>query len=137
MSSDDISPLLVEPITGGLYDLPDSFSLKVADRLTTAGWTVRQVDGFDERIGFYRQFAHRLGFPDYSGHNLDALWDSLRDVPAMTAVIIDWLPFAVEDRDYAARVRKVLAERTAMEPPFAVILDIGGVGEAADHGLHF
>lgn len=130
MSTDDLSPLFVEPITGGLYEVPDTYSHGLIDRLTAAGWSVKLVHDFEERTGFYRQFADRLGFPDYSGHNLDALWDSLRDVPAQTAVIIDWLPFLIEEPEYAARVRKVLADRTALEPPFAVILDTGAVGEA-------
>lgn len=125
MSTDDLQPLFAAPTRGGLYQPADVHRLDLAGRLTAAGWTVRLVGDFDERNGFYRQVADQLGFPDYSGHNLDALWDSLRDVPGRMALIIDWRPFMITEPDYADRVREVLAERAAVEPPFAVILDTG------------
>lgn len=44
-----------------------------------AGRTVHVVPAGDDKAETLRLFAEVLGFPDYFGHNLDALWDCLRE----------------------------------------------------------
>ncbi|HEY9294087.1 MAG TPA: barstar family protein [Microlunatus sp.] len=119
MTSDDLDRLLAEPTTGGVVELADPAA--ITEPLTAAGWTVRVLDHFDDRAGFYRGVAAVLDFPSYFGHNLDALWDCLRDVPGPTALIIFWQRFADRDPRSALRIRSVLAERAAALPPFATI----------------
>lgn len=41
---------------------------------------VHVVDGGTDRSETYDRFVEALALPDYFGHNLDALMDSLRDV---------------------------------------------------------
>ena len=119
-SSDDLERLLIEPLSGGLIEVGDSIG--VGERRAAAGWSVRTAAGFTDKVGFYREIAAALEFPGYAGHNLDALWDCLTDLPAGIAVIIDWRPFSAADPGYAARVRATLTERVAVEPAFAVVL---------------
>ncbi|QDP97611.1 barstar family protein [Microlunatus elymi] len=124
MTGDDLESTIRRIASGGVVEVSDSTQLE--QRLRLAGWNVRVLDHFSDRQGFYRNIASGLDFPAYSGHNLDALWDSLRAVPPKTAVIIFWQDFAATDPAYADRARAVLTDRTQAGPEFAVILDQRG-----------
>ncbi len=56
-----------------------------------AGWAFGYVDGWrgETRADFLRDVGLALDFPDYYGHNLDALNDCLRDLDAPTVLLWD------------------------------------------------
>ena len=59
---------------------------------------------------FHSRIAQALGFPDWYGRNLDALYDCLTDLPAGTELVIrhfDGLEGALGGR-YAGLIRRVL-----------------------------
>jgi len=70
---------------------------------------------------FHHRIAAALGFPDYYGRNLDALWDCLTELDSPVELRWSgWADFAVHHPDAWARVIGVLAERAA-EPGFVLI----------------
>lgn len=76
-------------------------------RLRRAGRTPYLVGGTSKRE-LLASFAASLNFPDYFGHNLDALADSLTDVQWQTPATIVW--------DHAATLARVDARTfTAVE----------------------
>lgn len=92
-------------------------------RLRGHGWTVGQLARVTDRAGVLEGIGRALGFPDYYGQNLDALWDCLTDLTRPTVLIWEgWQDFAVYHADDWARLRHVLGDRVTQEPPFAVVL---------------
>ncbi|MBO0812818.1 MAG: barstar family protein, partial [Microlunatus sp.] len=104
----DLQPLFSDPVAGGVYRVPADLG-DLPGRLESAGWSVARLGPFRDPAGFYTEIAARLGFPDYFGRNLDALWDCLRAIRQPTAVIIDWTGFADDHPDPADRLLAVLA----------------------------
>ncbi len=123
MTADDLQRLFTAPLAGGVFRPQQAVAADdLEEQLTAAGWSVATLEPFGDRAGFYAEIAAKLGFPNYFGRNLDALWDCLRDVREPTTVIIPWQRFAVEDQNSADRLLAVLTERANVDPPFAVIL---------------
>ena len=55
-----------------------------------------------------------MEFPEHYGQNLDALNDSLRDLPGRTVLLWDgWCTLAREDETAFNAVRAILADHTA------------------------
>jgi len=69
--------LLTAPLRSGVYDMVDDITLR--DRLRRAGWHVGLVDLSDARQAV-ADVGVELGFPDYYGKNLDALYDCMTDL---------------------------------------------------------
>ena len=57
------------------------------------------------------QLAEKFGFPDYYGHNLDALYDCLTDITSDTAVIV-WRSDLADPR-----ILRVLRDSARENPP--------------------
>lgn len=94
-----------------------------------AGREVRVVPAGDDKAESLRLFAAVLGFPDYFGHNLDALVDSLGEfakrLPGPTALIWSGARHlrSADPRAYAA-IRAILDEAAARHTDLtAVTLD--------------
>ena len=87
-----------------------------------SGWRVAELTGGATKAEVLSKIAEALEFPDWFGHNLDALWDCLTDLTEPTVLIWHgWEDFAVQQsRDWAALLR-VLTERTGQRPDFALI----------------
>jgi len=92
---------------------PAAFAIAVLDGATAGS-----------RAGFFQEIARRLHFPDYFGHNWDAVFDCLTD--------LNWLPAAgyvlvLDGFDHLARSElgqwdiglKVLREACAFWQPFS------------------
>lgn len=93
-----------------------------------AGWSLAHiadvVETKDEVLG---AIGVALGFPDYYGRNLDALWDCLRDLAAPTVLLWEtWGPAAYADAGFFAKLVALLKERAAEmaedRPAFVVLL---------------
>jgi RNAse (barnase) inhibitor barstar len=92
-------------------------------RLAAAGWRTGVFTGADDRRAVLRGIGRALGFPDYYGANLDALWDCLTDLTEPTALVWrGWQSLAVDHPGDWARVRAVLDARADTRPSFAVVL---------------
>jgi len=90
-----------------------------------AGWRFGYVDGWgsETEAEFHARIAATLGFPDYYGANLDALWDCLSDVDQPTVLLWDgWGPLARADPERFPRILRVLHDRAVEGSPFAVLL---------------
>ncbi len=58
---------------------PDDNLAAVVRQLASDGYAVQVVAAGPDRRSTYAAIAAALGFPDWFGHNADALYDSLRD----------------------------------------------------------
>lgn len=95
----------------------------VADELAGAGWRVAVIPEVGRARDFYAAVRAALELPEWTGANLDALWDVLTDLHEPTAVV--WqqhATFAVARPERWRRILAVLEERAAQDPPFAVVL---------------
>lgn len=107
---------------GGLYRLREKPEA-IDQMLTSTGWAVGRVDGPPDKKAFLTSIAGALGFGSWFGQNYDALWDSLHDLTAPTAVVwTRWDDFAVEHPDDWAKLLGILRDRAAEEPAFAIVL---------------
>lgn len=91
--------------------LPDTLS-----RLRRAGRTPYVVSGAT-KSALLESFAATFHFPDYFGHNLDALADSLRDIQVRTPATIVWddaATLARTDHSTYAAVEQILG--TSLPP---------------------
>ncbi|MFT4286848.1 barstar family protein [Nocardioides sp.] len=118
----------------GVYLWPAAFD--VADVRHTVGlaeWHFAYLDGAGvaSKDDLWTALAAALGFPDYFGRNLDALWDCLGDLDEPQLLLWDaWGPLAWTDPDTFAGITAVLSERTEMGG-FTVLLR----GDGPDTGL--
>lgn len=112
-------------------------ALDVADvrhAVEHVGWTFGYVDGAGVETGreALRAIGAALAFPDSFGANLDALNDSLRDLPEPTVLLWDaWSGFARAQPQRFATVVEILADRAAAVPPFEVLLRGPGPADVA------
>ncbi|MDO5682638.1 MAG: barstar family protein [Propionibacteriaceae bacterium] len=108
--------------TPGIYRLSRP-PAQLARRLQDHDWTVGRLSKVTDRAGVLTGIGQALGFPDFYGQNLDALWDCLTDLTGPTVLIWeDWQDFAVYHAEDWARLRQVLGDRVTELPPFAVVL---------------
>lgn len=107
---------------GGVFRVlasPDT----VAAELAGGGWRVAELPELTRRGDFYAALRHALDLPDWTGTNLDALWDVLTDLTEPTVLIWHrYATFAMARPEPWRRILEVLEERAALEPPFAVLL---------------
>ena len=109
-------------VGGGVYRVLEPVPV-ITSALADAGWAVGVVTAPTTINELYAGLAAALGFPDYFGRNLDALWDCLADLAGPTALIMEgWTGLARSDHDHWQSIMDVLTERTGLDPPLAVIL---------------
>lgn len=107
---------------GGVYRVvaaPEA----VTSQLVTDGWRVAVLHEPARTRDFYAAVRSGLDLPDWTGANLDALWDVLTDLSEPTALV--WrghATFAMARPEPWRRILAVLEERAAQDPPFAVLL---------------
>ena len=79
----------------GLFETNSPWVFKTKDRLSATEFkylnsadstTIVEVEGscMKNFSGFYNEISNAFSFPEYSGHNLNALFDSLTDLVWMT-----------------------------------------------------
>lgn len=96
---------------------------QVLRELREAGWHTVVVSPGASAADFYADLRRALGLPAWFGANLDALWDSLRDLSGPTALVLtDWAACASAEPERWRRFLALFAERAATAPPFAVLL---------------
>lgn len=111
-----------EPLGPGIHRVLADPEVIVAT-LPAAGWRTAVVPGVSSTAEFYTAIAAALGFGDYFGRNLDALWDCLTDLDRPTAVVLlDWDRYARAHPRHWSAIQAVLQERTEQQPAFAVLL---------------
>ena len=99
---------------------------EVRHTVVHAGWEFGYVDGWTgaTEADFHAALAATLGFPDWYGGNLDALWDCLVTVVSEPTVLLwdGWGPLAHAAPDRFPRLLRVLHDRSVERPPFTVLL---------------
>jgi RNAse (barnase) inhibitor barstar len=116
-----LTTLLGEP-GSGVYRLTESIELDVIEQVATAaGWRMVAIDttGVADRSGVLAAMQQGFGFPEWFGHNLDALVDALRDVDDAPGTMLVWSgseAFSTADRQQFEKVLSVLRSRTRSEP---------------------
>lgn len=124
-----LAGLLAGKVDPGVYRWHTELAAAdLADSVTGAGWSLAQVavvaETKDEVLG---AIGAALRFPPHFGRNLDALWDSLRDLSAPTVLLWEtWGCAAYADRADFDKIVRVLQERSAEisedRPAFTVLL---------------
>ncbi|WP_344813118.1 barstar family protein [Microlunatus aurantiacus] len=107
---------------GGVYRVVAAAD-DVETQLASDGWRVAVLPEVARSRDFYAALRTSLDLPDWTGANLDALWDVLTDMTEPTALV--WpshAMFAVARPGPWRRILDVLEERAAQDPPFAVVL---------------
>lgn len=76
----------------------------LVERLQAAGWTVAVIDGrrCPTKATLLAEIARVLQFPEWFGHNWDALVDCLRDTERLAIVISHAEQVGVEEHNAAA-----------------------------------
>ncbi|GAA1523663.1 barstar family protein [Nocardioides humi] len=103
-------------------------ALDVADvrrAVEHAGWAFGYVDGagLQTRAGVLHAIGDALAFGDHYGANLDALNDSLRDLPGRTVLLWDaWAGLARAEPRWFGILLEVLGERGDADPEVEVLL---------------
>jgi len=123
----------------GLYRWHATFDAdELARRVGVAGWAYGHLGGVIEtREQALTEIGVALGFAEHYGRNLDALWDSLRDLSAPTLLLWDhWGVLAYTEEAFFGRLLGLLRERAehpepADLPAFAVLLR----GDGPDLGI--
>ena len=107
---------------GGVYRVLAP-TAAIAEALSADGWSPVVVPPVSSTAEFYRELAYAAGFPEWFGANLDALWDTLTDLSGPTALILArWTRLARAEPHDWPRILATLEQRTAIGPPFAVVL---------------
>jgi RNAse (barnase) inhibitor barstar len=115
-----LTTLLGEP-GSGVYRLTEPIELDVIEQVATgAGWRMVAIDttGVADRGGVLAAMKQGFGFPEWFGHNLDALVDALRDVNDAAGTVLVWSgseTFSTADRQQFEKVLSVLRSRTRNE----------------------
>jgi RNAse (barnase) inhibitor barstar len=119
---------------GGVYRIlqpsaarqPDALETQpdaVETQLAAVGWRVAALPEVARTRDFHAELRRALDLPDWTGANLDALWDVLTDLTEPTALVWRrYATFAVARPGPWQRILAVLEERAAQDPPFAVVL---------------
>ncbi|HEY9395032.1 MAG TPA: barstar family protein [Nocardioides sp.] len=124
-----LAGLLAGKVDPGVYRWHTELAAAdLSESVTGAGWSLAQIavvaETKDEVLG---AIGAALRFPAHFGRNLDALWDSLRDLSAPTVLLWEtWGSAAYADRDGFDKIVRVLQERSAEisedRPAFTVLL---------------
>lgn len=112
-----LASLIAGPAPAGVYRLPAGSSADAARRVAeAAGWHAAAADSADvvDRREVFAALKEAFGFPDWFGHNLDALADSLRDVEAEPGTLLVWsgsAAFAAAAPDQFRAILAILRDR--------------------------
>ena len=107
---------------GGVYRVLAPLD-RVEPQLGTDGWRVAVLPEVERTRDFYAELRRALDLPDWTGANLDALWDVLTDLAEPTALVWRrYATFAVARPGPWQRILAVMEERAAQDPPFALVL---------------
>ncbi|HEU4546234.1 MAG TPA: barstar family protein [Microlunatus sp.] len=112
---------------GGIYRILAPHSALAQDtveaQLAADGWRVAVLPEVARTQEFYAAVRAALELPDWTGANLDALWDVLTDLTEPTALVWrQYATFAMARPGPWQRILAVLEERARQDPPFAVLL---------------
>lgn len=122
MTGEVLGLAALEAGRGGVYRVvapPET----VETQLVASGWRVAVLPEIGRTRDFYVALRTALDLPDWTGANLDALWDVLTDLTEPTALVWRrYATFAMARPDPWRRVLGVLEERAAQDPAFAVLL---------------
>lgn len=124
-----LAGLLVGKVDPGIYRWHTELAAAdLSESVAAAGWSLAQVsDVAETKDDVLGAIGTALGFPAHFGRNLDALWDSLRDLSAPTVLLWEtWGAVAYASPKDFAKVLRVLRDRTAEisedRPAFTVLL---------------
>lgn len=114
-------------LASGLLFADDTTDLDALESdLTEAGWKVGRctVTADDAKVSLINSIRSQLAFPDWTGSNLDALYDALTDLSWLdqqqVALIVDRTPQARTGAiDGWEQVREVLFDAAAWWQPHA------------------
>lgn len=120
-----------------LLELPSG-----GDGSTVKGLPVILADAPENKIKDYKELIHdyiaeNLGFPDYYGKNLDALYDCLTDIDEPTAIgffipVPDDDETAIDFMMYLERVRKVFLDAERDNPDYLAVISADDSGVFSD-----
>lgn len=118
-NEDELSRLLRQPRRAGVYHLPRTGVEPIAAAARRVNFAIVECDlaGCADKAGFLARIAAALRFPDWFGHNWDALADCLSD--------LSWLPAD----GYIVILHNADRFRGASEKDFVMALEI--LSEAA------
>lgn len=137
MKTQELRELLADPAQAGAYfvDAADTEALAEAGAFLEFAVARIDLDGCGDKHELLRRMAAALNFPDWFGHNWDALADSLEDLswlPAGGYLLLleraqDWQAQAGED---AAVLLDILNEASAQwaeaRKPFWALFPLPG-----------
>jgi RNAse (barnase) inhibitor barstar len=107
---------------GGVYRILSPLD-SVEAELAAAGWRVAVLPEVSRTRDVYAELRRALDLPDWTGANLDALWDVLTDLTEPTALVWRrYATFVMARPGPWQRILAVLEERAGQDPPFAVVL---------------
>ena len=126
-----LAALLTGRVDPGIYLWHGAFDVDdVRHTVQHAGWALGHVDGW--RAGGKAEFLAAVGqaldFPDWYGHNFDALADCLHDVGSGADGVVllwdGWATLARDDEKAFSIALSVLGSRVHADrgAPFAVLL---------------
>ena len=114
MNALDLRSLLAQPSHGGAYFVAESDTAALAEAGAALGYEVVHIDlaGGTDAPTLFARFARALRFPDWFGHNWDALADSLGD--------LSWLPAS----GYVLLIENASGWRAAASEDAATLLEV-------------
>lgn len=123
MNAVDLRAVLADPSQSGAYFVAEADSEAMAEAGKALGFEVARIDlaGCGDSAALFARFAAALGFPEWFGHNWDALGDSLGDLswrPSGGYVLLiehagAWRAAAGEDADTLLEILNEAAFRWA------------------------
>jgi RNAse (barnase) inhibitor barstar len=140
-----LSELLTGALPVGVYQWPVPGSTRrsdVGDAATKAGWRLYWLAGqaVTDQREFLQLCADTFAFPDWFGHNWDALYDCLTDLtwenPSAPHLVIyaGWQALAQEEPESFATALEIFKEAQTLwldsPTPMAVLLPVTGLEDA-------
>ena len=114
MNALDLGSLLADASQGGAYFVAESDTAAITEAGAALGYVMARVDlaGCVDVSTLFARFARALRFPEWFGHNWDALADSLGD--------LSWLPGS----GYVLLIENASGWRAAAGDDAAILLAI-------------